>query len=48
LQGDLSLLASPGSQGLPAGHVVAYRANHELHGKFLERLWLEVGMARSM
>jgi UDP-3-O-[3-hydroxymyristoyl] N-acetylglucosamine deacetylase/ATP-dependent RNA helicase DDX20 len=34
LLGDLSLLAEPGHVGVPVGHVVAYKAGHELHAKF--------------
>jgi UDP-3-O-acyl-N-acetylglucosamine deacetylase len=34
LVGDLSLLAEPGHVGVPVGHVVAYKAGHELHAKF--------------
>ena len=34
LIGDLSLLAEPGMAGVPVGHVVAYKAGHELHAKF--------------
>ena len=34
LIGDLSLLAEPGMAGVPVGHVVAYKAGHNLHAKF--------------
>ena len=35
LIGDLSLLAEPGMSGVPVGHVVAYKAGHKLHAKFV-------------
>lgn len=38
LQGDLALLAKNGNAGMPRGHVVAYKANHALHIKFLREL----------
>lgn len=38
LLGDLSLLASPGGRGLPAGHIVAYRPTHELQAQFVREL----------
>ena len=38
LQGDLALLAKDGNAGMPRGHVVAYKANHALHIKFLKEL----------
>ena len=34
LIGDLSLLATPGNMVVPIGHIVAYKAGHELHAKF--------------
>ncbi|XP_047085591.1 probable UDP-3-O-acyl-N-acetylglucosamine deacetylase 1, mitochondrial [Lolium rigidum] len=38
LIGDFSLLARNGSQGFPIAHVVAYKAGHALHTKFLHHL----------
>ena len=38
LIGDLSLLAEPGMSGVPVGHVVAYKAGHKLHAKFIKAL----------
>lgn len=38
LIGDLSLLAEPGMSGVPVGHVVAYKASHKLHAKFIKAL----------
>eukprot|EP00891_Asterochloris_glomerata_P004694 jgi/Astpho2/4694/Aster-00253 len=38
LLGDLALLAKNGNAGMPRGHVVAYKANHALHIKFLREL----------
>uniref|UniRef100_A0ACD5X1Z1 Uncharacterized protein n=1 Tax=Avena sativa TaxID=4498 RepID=A0ACD5X1Z1_AVESA len=38
LIGDFSLLARNGSQGFPIAHVVAYKAGHALHTKFLRHL----------
>jgi UDP-3-O-acyl-N-acetylglucosamine deacetylase len=38
LIGDLSLLAEPGMSGVPVGHVVAYKAGHKLHAKFVKAL----------
>ena len=38
LVGDLSLLAEPGHVGVPMGHVVAYKAGHELHAKFAAKV----------
>jgi len=35
LIGDLSLLAEPGMSGVPMGHIVAYKAGHKLHAKFV-------------
>lgn len=38
LIGDLSLLAEPGMSGVPVGHIVAYKAGHNLHAKFARKL----------
>jgi UDP-3-O-[3-hydroxymyristoyl] N-acetylglucosamine deacetylase len=38
LIGDLSLLAEPGMSGVPVGHVIAYKAGHKLHAKFIKAL----------
>ena len=38
LQGDLSLLATGGGGGVPNGHVLAWKADHALHAKFLREL----------
>lgn len=38
MQGDLALLSSDGSQGLPIGHIVAYNADHALHLEFAKAL----------
>jgi hypothetical protein len=38
LIGDISLLAKGGNQGLPVGHIVAYKAGHEMHIKFAKAL----------
>ena len=38
LIGDLSLLAEPGHAGVPVGHVVAYKAGHNLHAKFAKKV----------
>lgn len=38
LIGDLSLFARFGSQGLPVGHIVAYKSGHALHAGFLRCL----------
>lgn len=35
VQGDLSLLATPGGRGLPVGHVVAYQPTHALQAAFV-------------
>ena len=45
LIGDLSLLAEPGMAGVPVGHIVAYKAGHQLHAKFARKLKeaIEVG-----
>mmetsp|Transcript_28654 Transcript_28654/g.39574 ORF Transcript_28654/g.39574 Transcript_28654/m.39574 type:complete len:491 (+) Transcript_28654:92-1564(+) len=38
LIGDLALLNTGGNGGLPIGHVVAYKAGHDLHVKFARAL----------
>jgi UDP-3-O-[3-hydroxymyristoyl] N-acetylglucosamine deacetylase len=38
LIGDLALAAGDGNAGLPIGHVVAYKASHDLHVKFARKL----------
>lgn len=38
LSGDLSLLARNGGGGVPDGHILAYKADHKLHAKFLRAL----------
>ena len=38
LIGDLSLLNEGGHTGLPLGHIVAYKAGHELHVRFAQAL----------
>ncbi|KAI3434519.1 hypothetical protein D9Q98_002592 [Chlorella vulgaris] len=38
LLGDLSLLASPGGRGLPAGHIVAFQPTHRLQAEFVQAL----------
>lgn len=38
LAGDLALLASEGNSGMPTGHVMAFKADHKLHLKFLRAL----------
>lgn len=38
LIGDLSILARPGSQGLPVAHIVAYKAGHALHADLVRCL----------
>lgn len=38
LQGDLSLMADKGHAGLPLGHVIAYKADHEMHIEFARQL----------
>mmetsp|Transcript_11759 Transcript_11759/g.22429 ORF Transcript_11759/g.22429 Transcript_11759/m.22429 type:complete len:463 (+) Transcript_11759:218-1606(+) len=38
LIGDMALLASNGNAGLPIGHVVAFKAGHELHVKFARKV----------
>lgn len=37
-QGDLALLATGGGGGVPNGHVLAYKADHALHAKFLRAM----------
>lgn len=37
-QGDLALLASEGSQGLPIGHIVAHNADHALQVRFAQAI----------
>eukprot|EP00897_Mesotaenium_endlicherianum_P002820 jgi/Mesen1/2566/ME000162S01693 len=34
LIGDLALCARPGHSGIPLGHIIAYKASHNLHVKF--------------
>ena len=34
LQGDLALLATPGTRGLPIGHITAHNADHALNIEF--------------
>eukprot|EP00803_Ostreobium_quekettii_P000538 evm.model.scf_2108.3 EVM.evm.TU.scf_2108.3 scf_2108:18090-20197(-) len=43
LIGDLSLLSLGGMSGLPFGHVVAYKANHDLHLRFVRELKERLG-----
>ena len=38
LIGDLSLMAEPGMAGVPIGHIVAYKANHNMHAEFAKKL----------
>ena len=38
VQGDLSLLADKGHAGLPLGHIIAYKADHEMHVEFARQL----------
>ena len=38
LQGDLALLATPGTRGLPIGHIMAHNADHALHIEFAKAL----------
>lgn len=38
LTGDLALLGYMGNQGLPVGHVLAYKANHAMHIEFARAL----------
>ena len=38
MQGDLALLASKGSRGIPIGHTVAHNADHALQLRFLQAL----------
>ncbi|KAL3153399.1 hypothetical protein ABBQ38_011737 [Trebouxia sp. C0009 RCD-2024] len=45
LIGDLSLLADKGHAGLPLGHVIAYKADHEMHVEFAKKLKASCGPA---
>ena len=38
VQGDLSLIAEKGHAGLPMGHIIAYKADHEMHIEFAKQL----------
>ena len=38
LVGDLALIAQDGNAALPLGHIVAYKAGHNLHLKFAKQL----------
>ena len=38
LQGDLSLMADKGHSGIPVGHIIAYKADHEMHIEFAQKL----------
>ena len=38
LQGDLALLAAPGTRGLPIGHITAHNADHALNLEFARAL----------
>ena len=38
MQGDLSLIAEKGHAGLPMGHIIAYKADHEMHIEFAKQL----------
>lgn len=38
LQGDLALLATPGTRGLPIGHIMAHNADHALNIEFAKAL----------
>ncbi|KAL0042919.1 hypothetical protein WJX79_003736 [Trebouxia sp. C0005] len=38
LIGDLSLIAEKGHAGLPMGHIIAYKADHEMHIEFAKQL----------
>ena len=38
LQGDLALLATPGTRGLPIGHITAHNADHALNLEFARAL----------
>merc|ERR1711904_241149 len=38
LVGDLALVAERGNAALPVGHIVAYKAGHDLHLKFAQQL----------
>lgn len=37
-QGDLALLAAPGTRGLPIGHITAHNADHTLNLEFMRAL----------
>lgn len=43
LQGDLSLMADKGHAGIPLGHVIAYKADHEMHIEFAKKLKASCG-----
>lgn len=45
VQGDLSLMADKGQAGLPLGHVIAYKADHEMHIEFARKLKASCGPA---
>ena len=45
LQGDLALMADKGHAGLPLGHVIAYKADHEMHIEFAKKLKASCGPA---
>lgn len=38
VQGDMSLIAEKGHAGLPMGHIIAYKADHEMHIEFAKQL----------
>jgi len=38
VQGDLALLATPGTRGLPIGHITAHNADHALNLEFARAL----------
>ena len=38
VQGDLALLATPGTRGLPIGHITAHNADHALNLEFAQAL----------
>ena len=44
-QGDLSLLAGDGHAGLPCGHIVAYKADHDLQVRFARELQSRLHLA---
>ena len=37
-QGDLALMATPGTRGLPIGHITAHNADHALNLEFARAL----------